>query len=238
MDIVTQLLHKHSVYSIHHRYQIQYIMSCYTNIVRKLQKMTCRNFATSSSSSSINKRLRRTVHFIPADNTKFLNKSLSLGADTIVLDLEDSVKDKVIARDTLTTFLQSNMCRDRNRDTTEVLVRINPLSTDIWKEDIEVGFLGNVDGFMVPKVESQDELVLLDEILSNLETKQNDSTRKIILPIATETPNAVLNIASIAKSPRVAAITWVSFFVISCVTIICICCAYHLCYNISTNFLL
>jgi len=118
------------------------------------------------------------------------------------------------------------MCTSRNRDATEVLVRINPLSTDIWKEDIEVGFLGNVDGFMIPKVESQDELIMLDETLSELESKQSTDKRKIILPIATETPNAVLNIASIAKSPRVAAITWVSFFVISCVTIICICCAF------------
>ena len=197
-------------------------MSCYTKIVRKLvarqpQKMTCRNFATSSS-SYIKQRLRRTVHFIPADNTRFLHKSLYLGADTIVLDLEDSVKDKLVGRDTLSTFLQSNMCTSRDRDTTEVLVRINPLSTDMWKEDIDVGFLGNVDGFMIPKVESQDKLVMLDEILSEFEAKQNDSRRKILLPIATETPNAVLNIASIAKSPRVAAITWVSFFVV-CVTI-------------------
>jgi len=208
-------------------------MSCYANIVQRLvarqPKMTYRNFATSSSSSNdIKQRLRRTVHFIPADNTKFLNKSLSLGADTIVLDLEDSVKDKTIARDTLSTFLQSNMCTSRDRNATEVLVRINPLSTEMWKEDIDVGFLGNVDGFMVPKVESQDELVMLTEILSDVEAKQNDSRRKILLPIATETPNAVLNIASIAKSPRVAAITWVSFFVVSYVTI-CICCKYHLC---------
>ena len=196
-------------------------MSCYANIVRKLvarqpQKMTCRNLTSSFSSNDIIKqRLRRTVHFIPADNTKFLHKSLSLGADTIVLDLEDSVKDKVIARDTLTTFLQSNMCTSRDRDAIEVLVRINPLSTDMWKEDIDVGFSGNIDGFMIPKVESQDELILLDELLSDLEAKQNDSRRKIILPIATETPNAVLNIASIAKAPRVSAITWVSFFVVS-----------------------
>ena len=71
---------------------------------------------------------------------------------------------------------------------------------------------------VIPIPEGSYELIMLDEILSDLEAKQNDSRRKILLPIATETPNAVLNIASIAKSPRVAAITWVSFFVV-CVTI-------------------
>jgi len=97
-------------------------------------------------------------------------------------------------------------------------VRINPLSEagefgreGPWREDIEASFNG-ADGFMVPKVESREELILLDEILTEMEAKRgsgaNHSPPKVLLPIATETPLAVLNIASIAKGPRVAAITW------------------------------
>mmetsp|Transcript_149 Transcript_149/g.265 ORF Transcript_149/g.265 Transcript_149/m.265 type:complete len:552 (+) Transcript_149:90-1745(+) len=158
-----------------------------------------------------NDRLRRSVHFVPADNDKFLSKSLSLGADTIILDLEDSVKDKQVGREKLRSFLDS--CASLpGRDTTEVLVRINPLSGEDWMEDLDAGFLG-ADGFMVPKVESREELIMLDEILTDMEHKNTGSITmqcnpKVLLPIATETPAAVLNIADIAKGPRVCAITW------------------------------
>ena len=199
------------------------------------------NFKTKNySKSSINgapaqrhQRLRRSVHFVPADNIKFLTKALTLGADTIVFDLEDSVKDKHAGREILHQYLESiksissssSPPHNNNMNNTEILVRINPLSGSdddsmMWKDDIEVGFMGGVDGFMIPKVESDEELRLLDELLTKLELEHSKAggggqtynngviLPKVLLPIATETPTAVLNIASIAKGPRVCAITW------------------------------
>jgi citrate lyase subunit beta/citryl-CoA lyase len=168
----------------------------------------CRRLSSSSSFTPHHHRRRRSVHFVPADNDKFLSKALTLGADTIVLDLEDSVKDKQLGREKLRSFLdRANTLPGRNK--TEVLVRINPLSSSIedWRDDVLAGFHGS-DGFMVPKVETQDELKLLDEILSGMENSNNCQHAKVLLPIATETPLAVLNIAKIAKGPRVSAITW------------------------------
>ena len=120
------------------------------------------------------------------------------------------MKDKQLGREKLRAFLDiANSVPGRN--TTEVLVRINPLSSSIedWREDIISGFDGS-DGFMVPKVETQDELKLLDEILSDMESSSNynNSHSKVLLPIATETALAVLNIAEVAQGPRVCAITW------------------------------
>jgi citrate lyase beta subunit/acyl dehydratase len=94
-------------------------------------------------------------------------------------------------------------------------VRINPLSNgELWKEDIIAAYRG-CDGFMIPKVESIDELRLLDEFLTNMERNEESShggkrarRPKVVFPIATETPLAVLNIAAIANGPRVCAITW------------------------------
>lgn len=59
-----------------------------------------------SSASSSRSRLRRSVHFIPGDNDKFLGKCLAVGADTIILDLEDSVRDKAAGRAKVSAFLQ------------------------------------------------------------------------------------------------------------------------------------
>jgi citrate lyase beta subunit/acyl dehydratase len=57
-----------------------------------------------------------------------------------------------------------------------------------------------------------DELRLLDDLLTNMEKEHSGNNGivvpKVLLPIATETPMAVLNIASIAQGPRVCAITW------------------------------
>ena len=152
-------------------------------------------------------RIRRSVHFVPGDNEKFLTKCLSVGADTIVLDLEDSVRVKSVGRKMVRDFLEASQ-NAPGRAETEILVRINPLSSaEKWREDIEAGFAG-ADGYMVPKVESKAELETLDEILSKLESDASTKTPKVLLPIATETPAAVLNIAEIAKGPRVCAITW------------------------------
>eukprot|EP00956_Cyclotella_meneghiniana_P040126 scaffold187484_cov40-Cyclotella_meneghiniana.AAC.1 len=113
-----------------------------------------------------------------------------------------------MGRRTVREFLDS-LPSDRRRS--EVLVRINPLSGSHWQEDIQATFR-NADGFMIPKVESREELHMLDDFLSSLENDiSNTNTAdpsKVILPIATETPRAVLNIADIAQGPRVCGITW------------------------------
>lgn len=163
------------------------------------------------SSSAPTSRLRRSVHFVPGDNDKFLSTCLSVGADTIILDLEDSVKNKQVGREKVRAFLEKTS-KTPERAHTEVLVRINPLSSSdgCWREDVDVGFFG-ADGFMVPKVESRGQLEELDKVLSGIEkggTIDSGSLPKVLLPIATETPTAVLNIAEIASGPRVCAITW------------------------------
>lgn len=198
--------------------------------------VVCNRHSHSSSSTSSNNNVgqapphrRRSVHFVPADNMKFLTKSLSLGADTVIYDLEDSVRDKNHGREVLRSYLDSLLLHDNSdaattttttsimprEGMTEILVRINPLSNgELWKEDIIASYHG-IQGFMIPKVESIDELRLLDEYLTELEQKEEGvsgrrtSRRpKVVFPIATETPLAVLNIATIARGPRVCAITW------------------------------
>ena len=71
-------------------------------------------------------RLRRAVHFVPGANEKMLQRSLTLPADSLVLDLEDSVtpENKDPARDIVTNWLkQVNFGRQ------ERMVRMNPLET-------------------------------------------------------------------------------------------------------------
>ncbi len=50
-------------------------------------------------------------------------------------------------------------------------MRINPLSSDHWKDDL-LSMFDYVEGFMVPKVETREELMLLDNVLPELEFEE------------------------------------------------------------------
>ncbi|CAD7959949.1 unnamed protein product [Amoebophrya sp. A120] len=168
-------------------------------------------------------RLRRSVHFVPGDSEKFLQKCLSLNADTLVLDLEDSVllPNKQRGRQLVQDFLQKNIDARRTSSSSlvsslsahgkgegsgsslphpEILVRINPLDSEFWHDDLRAAQLA--DGFMLPKISSKQDL----DLLENSGLLRPDH---VLLPIATETPLAVLNLQEIAAgSDRIAAITW------------------------------
>eukprot|EP00928_Gymnodinium_smaydae_P071102 TRINITY_DN54779_c0_g1_i1.p1 TRINITY_DN54779_c0_g1~~TRINITY_DN54779_c0_g1_i1.p1 ORF type:complete len:502 (+),score=122.11 TRINITY_DN54779_c0_g1_i1:54-1508(+) len=152
-------------------------------------------------------RLRRTVHFVPGISDKFLGRCLGLGADSLVLDLEDSVRDKEAGRAKVREWLLQHRTR---QGTPEILVRINPLDSGLWKEDLEACVEAGADGFMVPKVNTPEDMGVICAHIAELERACGaDVGSKVLLPIASETPEGVLNMPQIAKaSKRIIAITW------------------------------
>src|SRR5947207_15995026 len=99
-------------------------------------------------------RLRRAVHFVPGANEKMLQRSLTLPADSLVLDLEDSVtpENKDSARDLVTNWLKQV---DFGRQ--ERMVRMNPLDTTWGVRDLEVSMQGRPGSYLVPKVRAKDD---------------------------------------------------------------------------------
>ncbi len=154
-------------------------------------------------------RLRRSLLWVPGDDEKKLAKGPTAGADALVLDLEDAVvpshkaKAREIVRDTL---------RDMDFQGAERLVRINPLETGLALDDLTVTMAGAPDGYMIPKVRSEDDVRFIDHALTNLEAmsgRPQGSVRLIML--ATETPEAILNIRRIAQaSLRSSGLMWAS----------------------------
>ena len=67
-------------------------------------------------------RRRRSVHFVPGGNERFIEKALASNADTLVLDLEDSIppEQKTSARDAVVEWLQSGAVRSVDK---EIMVR-------------------------------------------------------------------------------------------------------------------
>jgi citrate lyase subunit beta / citryl-CoA lyase len=150
--------------------------------------------------------LRRAVHFVPGANDKMLAKSVDLAADTLVLDLEDSVTpdNKESARKTVTEWLQKVDFKGRER-----MVRMNPLDTPWGVADLEATMAGRPDSYMVPKVRTFDDIVRIDGILSGLEKQYGYPDRSVaLLVLATETPQGLLNIKDLGTHPRVDSLSW------------------------------
>lgn len=144
--------------------------------------------------------LRRSVLFTPGDSERKLAKALTSAADVVVLDLEDSVVagDKASARD-----LIAAATADAGAGTVERVLRVNraPGGWDADDAALTASLVaaGRLEGAMLPKVESPDDL---DAFLRMV------GADVPLWPVATETPAGVVGLVGIAAHPGVTAICW------------------------------
>jgi citrate lyase subunit beta / citryl-CoA lyase len=144
--------------------------------------------------------IRRSMLFIPGGNEKLLDKGLGLEVDALILDLEDAVavSKKEEARKAVTSALQT---RDFGRK--EKVVRVNALSTEWGRTDIEEVIQGKPDLFLFPKVEKVDDILSYDQVVSEVEGKTGLPLGKIGFLALIESPLGIINIDLIARSsPR------------------------------------
>ena len=98
----------------------------------------------------MNKPIIRSALFVPASRPERIPKALAVGADAVIVDLEDAVQEslKVEARAHLDAFLTAN-------PEARLLVRINAPEHAGHGADIELcGRHAGVIGVLLPKVES------------------------------------------------------------------------------------
>ena len=147
----------------------------------------------------------RSLLFVPADSEKKLAKSKSSPADALILDLEDSVapENRAKARGLAREFLEEG-----NRQA--VWVRVNPVGTSDCIADMQAVVACAPAGLIVPKPDGPQDLLTLDAHLITLETQAGLPQRSVkLLPVATETPTAVLSLQDYrSPPPRLAALSW------------------------------
>lgn len=152
-------------------------------------------------------RSYRSYMFVPGDSEKKLGKAQDLGADALILCLEDAVaeQNKQQARELTRDYLLTH------RDTTasDLWVRINPLDTEHALADLVTVMPGAPVGIFLPKPDGGEDVQVLDHYLTVLEQQhglEQGSTR--ILSLA-ESAIGALNIASfVGVSQRLSAFTW------------------------------
>jgi citrate lyase subunit beta/citryl-CoA lyase len=150
----------------------------------------------------------RSLLFVPGDSEKKLAKGESVGADVLILDLEDAVApgEKSRARGMVREFLQSRPQRTGSK----LWVRVNPLDTVECLLDLTAVVAARPDGIVQPKTRSANDVIRLGHYLDALEVANNLIPGAIkILPVATETPEAMFSLGGYGTAgPRLYGVTW------------------------------
>jgi citrate lyase subunit beta/citryl-CoA lyase len=146
--------------------------------------------------------------FVPGDSERKLQKSGSVGADVLIVDLEDSVAP---GRKSDARALTRNFLEERPSESpTQVWVRVNPLDQQACGADLEAVMPARPDGIVLPKAGSHEDVERLGRLLGAHEAElgiADGATR--VLPIVTETPAAIFRLDSYRHSgDRLAALTW------------------------------
>jgi citrate lyase subunit beta/citryl-CoA lyase len=150
--------------------------------------------------------LRRSIHFVPGGNDKMFSKALGLAADSLILDLEDSVTPdhKQTARAEVCEWLRATDFGKQER-----LVRINPIDSQWGRDDLEAVLQHKPDGIVLPKVLDQKTVVAVDQLITNQEQATGADLSEVkLLLIGTELAGAVFNLRDMVMHERVNGVTW------------------------------
>ena len=113
-----------------------------------------------------NTQTRRSFIFTPGLKPEMYPKALKSGTDMVCIELEDGIapQDKEIARNLALKLFQEN----QENDGVERILRINCLRQKFGIDDVQaiLSTPNHPPALMIPKVKKPDEIILLDNLLS------------------------------------------------------------------------
>ena len=147
--------------------------------------------------------MRRSMLFLPGNAPNMLINGPSLGADAVILDLEDAVapseKDaaRLLVRNTI-QYMDFHGC--------EIIVRINAIDSPFWQRDLDEILPRKPDLILLPKTSRAQDVLEVDAYMARAEARLGLAPDAVRLMPLIETALGVENAFSIASaSGRVAA---------------------------------
>lgn len=140
-------------------------------------------------------RPRRSVLYLPASNTRAIEKARTLPADSLILDLEDAVapEAKELARDQLAEALKAGGFGPR-----EIIVRVNGLETPWGHDDVAALSKLGADAILFPKIQTPEDVLYCVAALDAA-----GAPKALPIWIMAETPRCIMGMDSISgASPR------------------------------------
>ena len=149
----------------------------------------------------------RSLLFVPGDSERKFAKARTIGADALILDLEDSVapSQKAEARRSVAKLLD-----DASPRPWLFFVRVNALDTGLILDDLSAVVKRGLDGLLIPKANGAADIQRIGHYLDALEVKTGVPLGSIKMAVvATETAKAMFALGSYAPAhPRLMALTW------------------------------
>lgn len=149
----------------------------------------------------------RSLLFVPGDSERKFAKAAGIGADVLILDLEDAVapsqKDRARA-------MVAGLLDDVARRDWSFFVRVNPFDTGLTLADLAAVVKPGLDGVLIPKADGAHDITRIGHYLDALEAKAGIAIGTVkIAVVATETPAAMFALGSYAPAhPRLIGLTW------------------------------
>ena len=142
---------------------------------------------------------RRALLYMPGDNRRKIEKSTTLGVDSICMDLEDgtAVNKKVEARAVI-----SQAMKELDFGNSERCIRINSIGSGFEKDDLASALETKPDSIVVPKVETAEQVKWVSEQIESFELSNKLNIGSIHLLIGVETAKGILNLKKIAEADK------------------------------------
>ena len=141
----------------------------------------------------------RSMLFLPGNTPNIIINGAILGADAVILDLEDAVApaEKDSAR-----ILVRNAIRYMGFGACDVIVRINAIDTPFWQKDLDAIIPQKPAMIMPPKVSCAQDVLAVDAYISRLEEKLGLEKNTVALIPLIETALGVENAFAIASATK------------------------------------
>lgn len=137
--------------------------------------------------------------FVPANSWRMITTAATESGDAVILDLEDACPiaeketGRIFARDSIPMLKEKGM---------DVFVRVNSFDTGLIEKDIDDVVVKDLDGVMLPKAESKEDIFRLDELLKIEEGKKGLTSNSVaILPLL-ESPKGIFAVSEIISGSQ------------------------------------
>ncbi len=154
-------------------------------------------------------KLYRSWMFVPGDRQKMIDKAMGAAVDAILMDIEDGVAPaaKETSRKQIAESLKQlapRLTADPALRTPARYVRINAVGHERMYADLDCVITPALEGLAVPKVETPEQVKVVEKILDEREPQAGIPPGTVRLLIALESPRGLFNAYAIStSSPRV-----------------------------------
>ncbi|MFC1669619.1 HpcH/HpaI aldolase/citrate lyase family protein [Spirochaetota bacterium] len=143
----------------------------------------------------------RTLLYVPANSWRMINTAATEVQDGVLIDIEDACPiaeketGRIFARDSVSLFKEKGY---------DVFTRVNAFETELLEEDLKYVVTNGLDGIMLPKSETAEDIKKLEKLLEAEEKKKKLDAKSVKIIALIESPLGVANVSEIiAASDRV-----------------------------------